>query len=131
MIQRSDALLVIQRSAKVRAPGAYCFPGGGLEPGESEADALVRELQEELDLEVSPLERLWSSRTTWGVELAWWLADAASQDPRPNPAEVAQVLWLPPRDIRLLPNLLSSNHAFLDYWDQRDPTESRYPTESR
>jgi 8-oxo-dGTP pyrophosphatase MutT (NUDIX family) len=119
VIPRGDALLVIQRSYEVRAPGAYCFPGGGVEPGESEPAALVRELREELALVVSPLERLWNMRTAWGVDLAWWLADAAAQQPCPNPAEVAQVLWLPPDEIRRLPNLLSSNHAFLDFWITR------------
>ena len=109
---------MIERSQWVRAPGCHCFPGGGVESGESEPNALVRELQEELDLNVQPVRRLWASRTAWGVELAWWLAEAPSQEPRPNPAEVARVLWLPPPQIRKLPKLLSSNVAFLDRWEQ-------------
>ena len=37
------------RAAKLKSqPGEVCFPGGSLEPGESEAEAAVRETVEEL-----------------------------------------------------------------------------------
>lgn len=40
--------LVAQRSASMSNPQAWEFPGGKVEAGESPADALTRELQEEL-----------------------------------------------------------------------------------
>ncbi len=49
---REGQLLVIRRSQTVEAPGAYCFPGGAIDPGETEQDALRREFQEELALTV-------------------------------------------------------------------------------
>ena len=48
VVLREKKLLAIQRSFTVAAPGAFCFPGGGIEPGETEEIALARELQEEL-----------------------------------------------------------------------------------
>jgi len=115
VICRQDRLLVIRRSESVAAPGAYCFPGGGIEGDETEQAALVRELHEELGVSVKPLRRLWESTTTWGVWLAWWLAEIAPDaEPVPNPAEVAALHWLSIAEMRALPGLLSSNHAFLD-----------------
>jgi 8-oxo-dGTP diphosphatase len=52
VISRVDALLVCQRPPHKRHGGLWEFPGGKCEPGESDADALRRELAEELSLEL-------------------------------------------------------------------------------
>jgi 8-oxo-dGTP diphosphatase len=79
VVVRDSRFLVIRRSAQVIAPGAFCFPGGGIEADESEERALVREFQEELGAAIRPLRRVWKSITRWQVELAWWLGEL---DPR-------------------------------------------------
>jgi 8-oxo-dGTP diphosphatase len=114
VIVRDDRLLVIRRAAGVVAPGAFCFPGGGIEAGESEPQALVREIEEELGVSVRPLRRVWQSVTAWQVELAWWLAELP-KDARlvPNPAEVESVHWVPAAELPAWPGLLASNHDFL------------------
>ena len=73
VVIRDARFLVIRRSAQVVASGAFCFPGGGIEAGESEEQALVREFQEELGAAVRPVRCIWTSITRWHVELAWWL----------------------------------------------------------
>jgi len=114
VIERQGTLLVIRRSQMVVAPGAFCFPGGGIEAGESEEAALVRELQEELQVVVRPVRRLWSSVTPWSVELAWWQAELAADAVLvPAPAEVESVHWHTPDEIAGLPGLLESNLQFL------------------
>ena len=108
-------LLVIRRSASVIAPLTFCFPGGGLEPGESEFEALVREIREELGVAIRPIQRVWQCRTAWNVELAWWLAQfPPAAEPIPNPAEVASVHWFTPAEMAAQPALLPSNREFLD-----------------
>ena len=115
VIVRDGRMLVIRRSQSVVAPGAFCFPGGGIEPGETEAQALVREIREELGVAVKPVRRIWQSVTPWGVDLAWWLADlAADADPVPNPTEVESLHWHTPQEMAGLPELLESNRDFLD-----------------
>jgi 8-oxo-dGTP diphosphatase len=123
VIRRGPQLLVIQRSQHVVAPGAYCFPGGTIETGETPAEAVRRELWEELAVNVVPQHCLWESTTPWNVHLAWWLAELNHQQaPTPNPAEVAACHWLTPAEIRLLPGLLESNHQFLAAWQRGEFT---------
>ena len=114
VILRDDRFLVIRRSQFVRAPGQYCFPGGGIEDGETDELALQRELREELNVFVVPREQVWESVTPWGVALSWWCAEL---DPAavlvPNPDEVASVHWLNRDEILQLPELLESNRHFL------------------
>ncbi len=114
VVLRERALLVIRRSQHVVAPGAYCFPGGGIEPGEDEATALRREMREELNVAAEPLERIWQSITPWRVSLGWWLTTLDEHATlAPNPAEVESVHWYEPHEIAALSELLSSNHEFL------------------
>lgn len=114
VIVESGRFLVIRRSQHVVAPLMHCFPGGGIEAGESEQEALVREIDEELGAAIEPMGRVWQSVTPWGVALAWWQARLGSQTTIvPNPAEVASFHWYTAEAMAALPDLLESNHAFL------------------
>jgi 8-oxo-dGTP pyrophosphatase MutT (NUDIX family) len=115
IIPRDGRMLVIRRSRSVVAPLTYCFPGGGIEDGESEEAALVREVREEIGATVRPLRRLWQCVTAWKVQLAWWLAEMDSRGvPVANPAEVESIHWVTPREMAELPGLLDSNRVFLE-----------------
>lgn len=119
MIPRRSELLVIRRSKWVRAPGAFCFPGGGIEPGEHPQEALVREVREELGVESTAVRPLWSSITPWDVPLVWWLAKVdVEADMNPDPAEVASFHWLTREQLLQWDGLLESNVAFLRAWQQ-------------
>jgi mutator protein MutT len=52
VVRRGERVLVCQRPAHKRHGGLWEFPGGKCEPGESDVQALRRELQEELGLEL-------------------------------------------------------------------------------
>lgn len=118
VVPQHGNLLVIRRSASVRAPRAFCFPGGGLEPGEVESAAVVREMQEELGVLALPDRLLWRSTTPWGFGLAWWLCRLASVEFQLNPLEVESAHWFKPAEIERLPGLLESNRQFFQAWRQ-------------
>lgn len=119
VVIRDNRLLVIRRSAFVKAPGLLCFPGGAIEPEETEPQALIREFSEELGATVQPSQRLWQSTTPWGVDLAWWLAELPAEAQfLPDPREVSEVLWFTLSEMQDLPDLLASNHQFLFAWQQ-------------
>lgn len=133
--------LVIERAKTVIAPGKLCFPGGGIESGETPAEALVRECREELGVEVAPLREIWRNVTPWNVHLQWWTArfvpaanslgasgvvanhgavnggddanEFAIPEFSPNPAEVGAVYWMTPDEMRKHPGMLESNRPFL------------------
>src|SRR5690606_37599200 len=52
VIERRGELLLCQRPLHKRHGGLWEFPGGKVEPGEEDLDALRRELAEELGVEV-------------------------------------------------------------------------------
>ena len=96
-VRRPDGRwLMVRRSRHVAAaPGRVCFPGGAIEAGESQQDAVVREMREELGVLVRPLKNVWRwdapdrPLTLWG-----WVAEVESGELTPDPREVEQVLWL-------------------------------------
>jgi 8-oxo-dGTP diphosphatase len=58
ILERDGKILVGQRTAKQSHPLKWEFPGGKVEPGESPAEALARELEEELGIRGAAGEEL-------------------------------------------------------------------------
>jgi 8-oxo-dGTP diphosphatase len=52
LVDPDDRVLIAQRPEGKQLAGLWEFPGGKIEPGERPEDALIRELREELDIEV-------------------------------------------------------------------------------
>jgi len=112
--QRGERFLAIRRGKAVAAGGRVCFPGGHIEPGEAEPEAVVRECREELEAIVEPAACVHRSVTAWGTALAWWTVSLAEGDLVPHPVEVDEILWLSLEEMLADPTLLAGNREFLE-----------------
>jgi 8-oxo-dGTP diphosphatase len=52
IIKDKDKILIAQRNSKDHLAGKWEFPGGKIEPGETPEECLVREIREELRIDV-------------------------------------------------------------------------------
>jgi len=106
--------LCIRRSATVAAPLKVCFPGGAIEPGESQLSAVIREMAEELGADIRPIKNIWRWEHPEGKLILWgWIAELLSKNLRPDPAEVAEVLWLTGPEAAAHPDAMASNQSFV------------------
>ncbi len=113
--QRDGLFLAIRRGRTVRAGGRVCFPGGHIEAGEAEHEAVVRECHEELAARVEAQACVWRSVTSWGTSLAWWtVALADDGDLVPDPVEVEEIFWRTAEELLAEPDLLEGNREFLE-----------------
>ena len=114
VMEREGSLLVIRRAATIPKGGTWCFPGGHIEPGEIPKQAVTRELYEELGIDVAPTQRVGSVHVPDSRHvLAIWRVRHVRGEMRPAPAEVAEVAWMTPSDIRSLAAGLPSNDRVL------------------
>lgn len=114
VLQRGDRYLLVRRAEELVLGGAWCFPGGHVDPGENSRRAIVRELREELGIEVVPGRRLEAVRVGGGrYVLAVWLIEFDGSPLHPNPAEIADTAWRTIEEIRVQPGGLPSNESVL------------------
>ena len=114
VIRRADRVLVIRRGPDVACPGYWTFPSGRIEPGESQAQAVVREMREELGLDVVPVAKVWECPTDDGrYRLHWWTVDSADDELVPHPGEVSGIRWLRPSEFGTLAPVFEGDRVFV------------------
>ena len=89
-------ILCAQRSGTMAQPGLWEFPGGKIEPGESPAESLKREIREELRCEIEVGDLVADITYPYPhltVRLITYRARLVSGSP--PPAEHARLAWLP------------------------------------
>jgi 8-oxo-dGTP diphosphatase len=104
IVLRAEKVLVTRRLAGAHLGGLWEFPGGKIEPGETPAAALRRELAEELAVRVrvGPLWGILAHRyPERNVRLHFHFAWIARGEPRPAAAE--ELRWATPPELAELP----------------------------
>ncbi|MEY4918405.1 MAG: Mutator MutT protein [Verrucomicrobiota bacterium] len=117
LILHGGRLLITQRHAKAHLGGLWEFPGGKLEPGETFEQCLVREIREELGVEISVgelFEEVHHDYPEKSVHLKFFICQLISGTPQP--LDCAAVKWIgkselpthefPAADAQLLTKLL-------------------------
>jgi len=102
VLVRDGRVFIQKRLPRGVWPGLWEFPGGCIEPGETPAQALVREFREELDFEVAALDKINVIRhgyTTYRVALHCFFCGLASDNPEPKLAAATDFRWSLPEGL--------------------------------
>lgn len=115
VVWRGDTVLLTQRPPDRAHPLQWEFPGGKLEPDETQAEALVRELREELGVAATPGRRLAVVSHRYGdapeVEITF-VACTLDDTPFTPSSAVHAWRWVRPADIAMA-ELLEADRAFV------------------
>ena len=107
-------VLIAERPTGKHMAGRWEFPGGKVDVGEAEAQALARELREELGIEVTssrPFMRLTHSYDDRDVELSMWIVERYSGAPKGLDGQ--RLKWVQPA--RLLDeDILEADRPFVE-----------------
>lgn len=100
LVRRGDRFLIRRRPEGTAYAGYWEFPGGKCEPGETAAEATLRECREELGLGVTlgALRRVVTHRYrhAW---VALYYYDCVTQDPDADPAPETRFRWVRASDL--------------------------------
>jgi mutator protein MutT len=99
VIQNEGKILIAQRKTGSYYGGYWEFPGGKQEPGETIEQCLVREVREELGVEIEPLRLLRKTSHTYPereVLLHFYLCRLVSG--QPSKIDCEDFCWIEPKD---------------------------------
>ena len=116
-------VLIAQRPAGKVLAGRWEFPGGKVAAGESEGNALTRELREELGVEViaaRPFMRVTHAYEEHDVELSLWIVERYLGEPRSLDAQALK--WVAPAQLAA-EDLLEADRPFVAALRDHPPTE--------
>jgi len=103
VIERGAAVLITRRLAGTHLEGLWEFPGGKCEPGESVRDCLIRELREELGVDVVPGATLLVTRHEYPEKTVELHFVACETHGEPVPQQGQEMQWIPRARLGALP----------------------------
>nr|WP_281290268.1 NUDIX domain-containing protein [Saccharopolyspora dendranthemae] len=99
-IVRGGRLLAQQRGYPAAHAGRWELPGGRVEPGETEHEAVIRECREELGVDVRPTGRLGTDvPLDNGMPLRIHTAELEDPSQQPRAVEHRDVRWAAPSEL--------------------------------
>ena len=113
MIESDGRILVSLRKPKHGRPSQWEFPGGKVEAGENEREALVRELREELGVKAHAgefLRRVVFRYPEIDVDIAFYAG--VIEDGEPQPLVMAELRWVARHDLAEM-DFLEADRTFV------------------
>jgi 8-oxo-dGTP diphosphatase len=114
-------VLIAQRPAGKHMAGRWEFPGGKIAAGESDEQALARELEEELGVQLRSgraLMALTHEYEEYRVELAMWVVDGYDGEPRGLDGQ--SLRWVEPA-VLLDEDMLEADRPFIEALQRLGP----------
>ena len=102
IIEQDDAFLLTRRQRGVHLEGLWEFPGGKLDAGETHAEALARELREELDVDADVQELRFHTTHDYGDRVVALYFYQCQLRGTPRPLLGQQMRWVPRRELTTL-----------------------------
>jgi len=124
LISRDRRFLVTRRPPDTHLGGYWEFPGGKREAGESDRDALRRELREELRLDVTVEDQVFAVKYGYEdrtVHLRFYqCVPAAGDDLDPEATEATDLDWVTPREMEQM-TFPPADDELIDFLQERTP----------
>jgi len=102
VLERDGHFLVTRRQEGVHLAGLWEFPGGKIDPGETHAAALTRELREELDADIDVGELLFETTHDYGSVAVRLFFYACGLTGTPRPLLGQDMRWVARHDLAAL-----------------------------
>jgi len=94
IIEHAKKILICQRSASMKLPLKWEFPGGKIETGESKEDCLRREIKEEINIDITIREALTMVEHYADFSLRLYPFVCSLQSGEVKALEHAQAIWV-------------------------------------
>ena len=110
LVNNDNQILLSQRTADKSFPGQWEFPGGKIESSETAHEALIRELKEELGIDIDNsylFKRIEHYYDSFIANIEFFLVDSWSGELSGEEGQL--VRWFSVRDLRDLPILAADN----------------------
>jgi len=124
IFDKQKRILITRRPAGSHLEGYWEFPGGTIEKDETPQEALVREIKEEINLDIKAGELFWQDHFEYDVKsinISFYFCDRLNSGQQIVPLEIAEFRWVkleelyefkfPPADEALINRLRDYNSS--------------------